>query len=130
MSSHTSYAAVIQRSRKDNLTVLLLVAEVRWLRLKTLMAKEATKNSHPGDRTRVEISVGTSQVARDGTAAQDANKGLTQPGPAATAGLVQPRAKFFQPGINQIYREKSTHFGFKCRKCDWTILWLRDFGGH
>ena len=38
------------------------------------------------------------QVVRGGTAAPDATKGLTQLGPAATSGPVQPRARFCQQG--------------------------------
>ena len=39
-----------------------------------------------------------SQVVWGGTAAPDATKGLTQLGPAATSGPVQPRARFCQQG--------------------------------
>ena len=77
-----------------------------------------------------------SQVVWGGTAAPDATKGLPQLGPAATAAPVQPGARFYQQGAKSPVMatwEKGMHPSCKCRKCDRTTLWLRDFffgGGH
>ena len=55
MSNRPINATGFQRSRKDNLKVLLL----RRLRRETPTAEEATKNSRLGARTRAGTSAGT-----------------------------------------------------------------------
>ena len=126
VSNYTSYAAGFQRSRKGNLTVLLL----RQLRRKTLTAEEATKKSRPGARARVGTAARTwrNPARQCGMALlyQMPLRGFPSQGQQQLPGQFSPGPHFASKGQNHQlwqHQEKSTHPSFQCLKCSQAILW-------